>query len=132
MAEYYEPERCAACGGACCAIYRPAWEGGTFPDETVWFDEWVAEWLELFEESGALAYAPPLFDPLQVVSPDAEEIRQWVISQGGHPDYCQYWRRNLGCILPWEKRPKVCREYRCLEWEAEEKMTAVSAETLQA
>lgn len=120
IVEYRDPQRCAACGGECCAIYRPEEEGGSFPSWEWWFPDWVAAWAQRFEESGALTCGvEPLFDPLEAHLPGMEDLRQWIVAQGGHPDYCQYWRRDGGCTLPWERRPRVCREYRCPEWQRE-------------
>lgn len=122
MPEYYDPERCRRCGGKCCAIYLPWQEGGMYPAGQVDFAEWVRSWEDAFRESGALSSGiQPLHDPLVLHMINYFEGPQWaeVRAAGSDPNYCQFWRKDVGCLLPWEYRPQVCREYRCEEWEAE-------------
>lgn len=122
--EYYDSSRCARCGGRCCAIYRPTDEGGGFPSWEWWFPEWVAAWQREFKKSGALALEiKPIYDPSEFYfrhdPVQQKDVAQEILARGGHPDYCQYWRRDGGCTLPWEFRPRVCREYRCKKWKQE-------------
>lgn len=48
----------------------------------------------------------PLFD-----IKDKERLRE----EGQDVSYCNYMGED-GCIIPWEKRPKQCKAYRCWEW----------------
>jgi hypothetical protein len=32
-----------------------------------------------------------------------------------HPHACEYLGPN-GCIIPWEKRPPICKSFRCGMW----------------
>lgn len=121
MPEHRDERRCAACGGGCCAIYRPEEEGGGFPGWEWWFPDWVAAWERLFEKSGASASGVgPAYDPVDFyfrLDPARREAAaREILARGGHPDYCQYWRVDRGCALPWDYRPAVCRQYRCREW----------------
>lgn len=123
MQEHRDEKRCRACGGKCCAIYLSWDKGGTYPDGQWWFEEWVSAWENAFEESGALnCGVEPLHEPLRTHMIHNYEGPLWaeVRARGGDPNYCQYWRYDVGCLLPWERRPSVCREYRCNEWIREE------------
>jgi hypothetical protein len=108
------PSVCAACGGRCCQIYKPASEGGAFPDGHTWFTDWLSDWYDVFEESGAFSFMPPLFDPIiaHENSGRGKRYREALRRAGIDPDYCQYWSLK-GCLLPRDKRPAVCREYAC-------------------
>lgn len=114
--DFRDEERCKKCGGRCCAIYLDAFDGG-MRNNQVWFNDWVEMWDMEFSLSGANKI-PPLFDPLVVHLNGQEDKRDQLIAQGIDPNKCQYCGKS-GCILPWEVRPKVCKEYRCMGWKNE-------------
>lgn len=122
LGEYRDDQRCRICGGKCCAIYRPTEEGGGFPALIWWFPDWIAAWKRLFEGSGAVfaSGVEPVYDPVvfycRLGPAEQEQAAREIRARGGDPDYCQYWRRDGGCTLPWKYRPRVCREYRCRSW----------------
>jgi len=116
MNEVRDISRCTKCGGKCCKIYLSEWEGGT-KSEQVWFDEWVEAWDEAFANSGA-DKIEPLFDPLYVHITGNEYLKELLLMQGLDPDKCKYCGTS-GCILPWEVRPKVCKEFICMKWRKE-------------
>jgi len=53
------------------------------------------DWQDTFDKSSATGLVEPIYNPL-------EEYRV----------ECQYLGDN-GCIIPWEFRPRVCKEYKC-------------------
>ncbi|NLK37039.1 MAG: hypothetical protein GX299_03025 [Epulopiscium sp.] len=115
--EYYDPERCRACRGKCCAIYLPIEKGGSYPSGWTWVDEWFENWFEAFEDSGAASCGiEPLFDPYDLLFDEDRSAHTEVYILGGDPGYCQYWRYDVGCLLPRKYRPPGCREYRCADW----------------
>lgn len=108
--DFYDPDKCSRCGGKCCLIYRSIFDGGGRPADC-WFDEWVEQWDEEFNVTGANKISP-LFDPLEVHMTGNEQLRNDLLSKGIDPDRCKYCGIN-GCILEWNLRPDVCRKYNC-------------------
>jgi len=120
MREHHKDlERCKTCGGKCCAIYVSCGDGGLRPMDT-WFEEWVECWDEEFETCGASSIEP-LFEPLEVHMSGNEHMLEELKEKGIDPDKCKYCNPD-GCILPWDKKPNACKEYRCMEWRQEDKV----------
>lgn len=131
-------EACRACGGECCILYRYVDEfvdgvpGARPHNDGLDFEEYCIDWFDGFVMSGALedpsgspagwlgdyrvpAGVPaPLHDPLRSHSGRAgtgeylASLPDWVDT-----DRCQYCHPATGCLLPRERRPRVCREYAC-------------------
>jgi hypothetical protein len=119
MREHYkDTERCTKCGGKCCRIYLSCHEGGARPINT-WFEEWVEQWDQEFEDCGITAEYEPLFDPLVVHHGGNEHMIDELICKGIDPWGCKYLLKD-GCMIPWEKRPNTCKEYRCYDWRHED------------
>lgn len=117
--EHRDFERCKKCGGRCCLIYKGVNDDGSRPIIT-WFEEWVDSWDEEFEACGATKSGiEPLFDPLVVHLGVNEYMLKDLKEEGIDPWKCKYCGKE-GCLLPWEKRPKACRTYRCREWRKED------------
>ena len=122
--EFRDPERCKKCGGKCCLIYLATEDGGMRSSQE-WFEDWVRMWDEQFIESGA-DHVPPFYDPLIIHQNNHEHLRNELKAQGFDPDKCKYCGKE-GCILDWEHRPKMCKEFRCKEWKIEDKIKIKAA-----
>ena len=120
MREHHKDfERCKACGGTCCRVYLSCREGGLRPIGTL-FDEWIEDWEVEFEACGASEFKP-LFDPLEVHMGGNEHMLADLEKQGLDPYKCKYCDID-GCLLPWDKKPNACKEYRCYKWRQEDKL----------
>lgn len=87
--EYRDETLCADCGGKCCFVYGPPYN---LTWERLHRDKGHTHGGGFYEEYG--------------VNPLPQKI---------HPHACEYLGPN-GCIIPWEKRPLLCRSYRCGFW----------------
>ncbi|HEX3031829.1 MAG TPA: YkgJ family cysteine cluster protein [Bacillota bacterium] len=113
--EFYSPIQCRNCGGKCCAIYLPDYEGGTYPAEQVYLEHWAEQFHQAKENYGV----EPLFDPLKIHKHRDEYLLRELKERGIDADFCQYLDSKTGCLIPWENRPKQCKTYKCPEWEGE-------------
>jgi hypothetical protein len=109
--EHKASDRCTKCGGKCCLIYRSVLAGGQFPEGQTWFQEWCDDFHKHPETYGV----EPLFDPLEAHMTGKEDLREDLRKRGINPDACQYVGKQ-GCLIPWDKRPDHCKNYRCQEW----------------
>jgi Fe-S-cluster containining protein len=93
MATFWEEHRddslCADCGGKCCYVYGPPYN---MTRERLHEDKRGIH--------GGGYYANYGVQPLP---------------QKIHPHACEYLSPS-GCIIPWEKRPPICKNYRCGLW----------------
>ncbi|MGD0153554.1 MAG: hypothetical protein ABSC17_07310 [Thermacetogeniaceae bacterium] len=87
--EYRDDDLCADCGGKCCMIYVPS---RNMKRQRLHEDE-----KHLYGGGHYLEYG---------VEPLSEKI---------HPHACDYLGMN-GCIIPWERRPSICKSFRCGIW----------------
>ena len=85
--------------------------------EDIDFENWIQQWDDMFSETGA-DKVPSLFDPLDVHLPGNEHLRKALTEKGLDSNKCKYCGHD-GCILPWDLRPNLCKEYRCIEWKNE-------------
>jgi hypothetical protein len=129
-----DTERCTTCGGSCCQLYSRRWHEGSFLHKV---RRWYRKLDEYIEEFGF--YTPfndmiyienlpePRFDAIRAWGADDEEYRRELIAAGINPRFCEYNDGN-GCMLEWFDRPRVCRDYRCLRWRADELAARATAE----
>ena len=101
---FRDPERCTKCGGECCFLYTGANDDN--------FKDWTKQLDGYFIETGA-DKIPPVFD--QVEAHFNKDLRERLMAQGINPDRCRYLGKE-GRVLPWDLRPKCCREFMCPEW----------------
>ena len=110
MTIFNDALRCKKCGGKCCLIYLPFEKGGMY------FGQYgFRDWCEGFHEDSDEYGVEPLFDPIQVHKIGNEWMRADLLVKGINPDACQYMG-PAGCLIPWEKRPIHCTDYRCYDW----------------
>jgi len=102
--------RCSECGGKCCLIYLEE----NIPN-SLWFEEWVTQFHEQDAEYGVEA----LFEPLEAHACDRKDLRDELQAKGIDINRCQYCGPK-GCLIPREKRPVKCTEYRCMDWIADD------------
>jgi len=48
------------------------------------------------------------------------QYRNELLAKGIDPEMCEYWDKNIGCIIAWENRPAKCKELICDDWEKTE------------
>lgn len=120
--EYRDDDRCTACGGKCCRIYASKANGGMWNPLLVEWSLWVGRFHKERERYGvsprydALAlHLGALMDGEEEYNRQKEELQE----RGIDPEYCEYCGPK-GCIIPWEKRPERCKEYRCKPWREED------------
>jgi len=102
-------DECQNCQGDCCTIYA---DNRRPPD--ICFEEWCEQWQQLFIQCGIDKTIAPLFDPLEVHLKGNEQMMFDLMAKGIDPDSCQYRGLN-GCLIPRHLRPRLCREYVCIE-----------------
>ncbi|HEX3032565.1 MAG TPA: hypothetical protein VHS59_10045, partial [Bacillota bacterium] len=81
--EYYSPGQCQTCGGKCCAIYLPDYEGGTYPAVQVY----LADWAEYFHQGHEEYGVEPLFNPVEVHQAGNEHLVLALREKGIDPDF---------------------------------------------
>jgi len=89
MNEYRNEELCADCGGKCCYVYGPPYNMSP---------------RKLHEDKDRIYGGGR-----------REEYGVDPLSETIHPHACEYLSEK-GCIIPWEKRPPICKEFRCGLW----------------
>jgi Fe-S-cluster containining protein len=89
MEEHRDDSLCADCGGKCCYAYGPPYNLNP----------------KRLHEDTERSYGGGRRDEYGV-APLPEKI---------HPDACEYLGEQ-GCIIPWENRPPICKNYRCGMW----------------
>lgn len=89
LPEYRDEQLCAECGGKCCLVYGPPYY---FKREHLHQDARGLYGGGFYRDYG--------------VEPLKERI---------HPHACEYLSPT-GCIIPWEKRPPICKNFRCGMW----------------
>lgn len=104
---YRNTNKCTTCRGECCYLYLDPDIGGS-RDPEMWFEDWCL----IFEEETKNCGVEPLFDPLIVHLTGNEYMIKELMMKGINPYACQYLGLN-GCRIPWDKRPEVCREWKC-------------------
>jgi len=104
---YRNIRKCDACGGNCCKIYLRASDGGAMPEDA-WFEEWCSEFHMNEKNYGV----KPLFNPLVVHLMGNEYMVKELESLGIDSYSCQYLGKR-GCRIPWDKRPLICRSWKC-------------------
>jgi len=119
MGLYRNPSKCAACGGKCCKIYLPAEDGGAW-NTTVYFEDWCMGFHPHPEEYGI----SPLFDPLIVHLTGNEHLLKELREKDIDPDACQYLGKD-GCMIPWDKRPLICRTWKCEKFDESDLISVV-------
>jgi hypothetical protein len=84
-------------------------------------DEYIEEFGQFtpFTEMWADELPAPLFDPIRAWGENDEDYRRELTEKGINPVFCEY--NDHGCIISWNDRPVVCRNYRCRRWIAEDK-----------
>jgi Fe-S-cluster containining protein len=89
LAEYKNDFLCETCGGKCCLVYGP--------HENL---KWRLLHGDPSHLNGGGYYRDYGVEPLK------KKI---------DPQACEYLSPT-GCIIPWEKRPPICKNYRCGQW----------------
>jgi len=111
LSEVRDDAKCARCGGRCCKIYNVDSKKG-FRDCNVWFEDWCIG----FHTDRKTYGVEPLFDPLVTHCSGNEWMNKLLQSMGIDHEFCEYRDPKTGCMIPWEKRPKHCRTFKCPEW----------------
>jgi len=120
LKEYRDEERCKKCGGKCCKIYISVEDNEVYNDLGCYWEEWVLD----FHENRKNYSVKPLYDAidlhLKTLGHESVETYNNAVnelkSKGINPEYCEYLGEN-GCIIPWDKRSIICKNFICEDWE---------------
>jgi Fe-S-cluster containining protein len=109
--EIQDFEKCRRCGGTCCRIYA---DENRNPD--VYFEDLVVNFHHEFYENPEFYGVKPNFDPLIVHKNGNEHMIKELADKGIDAFACQFLGPQ-GCSISWEKRPALCKSYKCPEWD---------------
>jgi hypothetical protein len=118
--EDYEPAGiCSECKGKCCLIYLTPKKGGVgrldMEDETGKYRPEIVDMVRRYVHAGQDYGVEPRYNPAELYAKDASDIARELGEKGITRGACEYQGRD-GCLIPREKRPKLCNMFRCGLW----------------
>lgn len=108
---HWNPEKCKECGGKCCQLFRD-WEDLLDRPHKI-----IEARLSRYFEHHGIKVPESRFDINRAFQPDEETYRMELADAGIDISFCEYNHPEIGCIVPWEDRPAVCRAYYCDHWQ---------------